>query len=140
MPGLPGPGSRHGIYVYQDGDWRLLRSEGGAFTLGELGDGVYLVYFDNAYCPACRAQDPHFEEIVRWYKGRAKFVVVLCNWFEEDCRSEAAAATFRKFQVKSSPTIVVARVEGGKAVKVETLQGVRPAPVLRIYLDSALKG
>lgn len=141
MPGeMPGPGSPHGIYVYSGGSWRLLRSEGEAFRLGELGDGVYLVYFDNTLCPACREQDLHMVEIVKRFGGdeRIKLVIVLCDWFTQICDSPAAAETIKNLDVVASPTIVVAAVKGGRIVYREEFQGARPAGVLEIYLKRAL--
>ncbi len=140
MAGLPGPGSDHGIYVYEGGSWRLLRRDGGAFALGELGDGVYLVYFDNLLCPACREQDLELVGLLGKLAedGRIKFVVVLCDWFTEICDSGAAAETFKSFSVKASPTIVVAAVRGGRVAYREDLRGLKPSGVIELYLRRAL--
>jgi len=138
---LPGPGSEHGIYVYEGGGWRLLRRDGGGFSIGELGDGVYLVYFDNTLCPACREQDLHLLEVLRRFggDGRVKFVIVLCDWFTSACDSPAAAETMKAFQVSASPTIVVAAVRDGRVVYREELRGVRPSSILSMYLERALR-
>ena len=137
---LPGPGSEHGVYVYEGGVWRLLRREGEGFSLGELGNGVYVIYFDNTLCPACREQDLQMVEVVKRFGGdsRVRLVVVLCDWFTQICDSEAASKTFEEFRVSASPTIVVATVKNGRTVFREDLRGVKPAGVIAMYLERAL--
>lgn len=138
---VPGPGMPHGIYEYREGEWRLLRSDGAPLDLAEAGDGVVVVYFDNALCPACRLQDRYWIDLVRRYSGdsRIRFYVVLCNWFSQNCSSKAAAETFKKYSISASPTIVVAAVKGGRNVYIEVLEGVRTTEVLSLYLSTALR-
>ncbi|WP_143522160.1 TlpA family protein disulfide reductase [Pyrodictium delaneyi] len=124
-----GAGSRNGIYVYdrERGVWRLYRVEGGAFQLGELGDGVYVVYFGNTRCKACRSYDeywhPFVETVGRELEGY-HFVIVLCDWFTHRCSSPAASASFREHRVLASPTTLLAYVVGGKTVYQEKYEGV----------------
>ncbi|MEM1927327.1 MAG: thioredoxin family protein [Acidilobaceae archaeon] len=138
---MPTVGTPNGIYVFQNESkkWVLLRSQGEPFSLGELGEGVYFVYFDNTLCPACRAQDQHVLKILLKYGGNAKivFVIVLCDWFASTCSSQAAAETFRKYEVKASPTILIARVDSN-GVTIEKLEGVRKDSVLEYYLKNML--
>lgn len=131
----PGPGYPHGIYLYKDGKWVLLRDKGGALELGELGPGVYAVYFDNALCPACRVQDMYWERLVKRLGSNhgIYFLVVLCDWFADNCSSEAASESFKKFNISASPTLIIARVEGSSK-DVETLEGVRSDKVIESYL------
>ncbi|MCE4603831.1 MAG: thioredoxin family protein, partial [Aeropyrum sp.] len=140
---VPGPGSKHGIYVYDggSGEWRLLRDGGDPFTPEELGEGVVLVYFDNALCPACRLQDHYWLDVVKKHGGRGgvKFVVVLCDWFTQNCNSEAASKSFEAFKISSSPTIAVFAVKNGKVVYQEFLEGVRPKEIIELYLNKAVK-
>ncbi len=126
VPALP-PDSPHGIYVYAQGSWKLLRSEGPPFQLGELGDGLYMIYFDNTRCEACRMQDPEWFRFVSSYSGPYKLhaVIVLCEWFAQNCKSPAAAETYRKFRIRASPTIIVALVENNKVKCMKMLFGVR---------------
>ncbi|MCX8195640.1 MAG: thioredoxin family protein [Acidilobaceae archaeon] len=136
---MPGPGSPHGIYRYnkESKRWEILRREGEPFRLGELGDGIYVVYFDNLYCPACRVQDHHFYKLFVRYGNAADihFVVVVCNWFAGNCDSKAASGSFEEFEVSSSPTIIVAKVNG-KEVKEERLEGVRTDSVIEYYIKN----
>ena len=139
--GVPGPGTPDGIYVYEEGKWKLLRSDGAPLDLSEAGDGVVVVYFDNALCPACRLQDRYWIDLVRRYSGdsRVKFYVVLCNWFSQNCSSRAAAESFKKYSINASPTIIVAAVKGGKSIYTEFLEGVRSTDVLSLYVSTALR-
>jgi len=128
MKGSPGPGSPHGIYYY-DVDrkqWVLVRQKGESLRLGEKGDGLYVVYFNNAKCAACRAFTPQWDatlEMVTKKLGRIHAFVVLCDWFQGECSSEAAASSFREFDVSSSPTVVVARVSNGSVEESTNLPG-----------------
>ncbi|BAN89655.1 TlpA family protein disulfide reductase [Aeropyrum camini] len=140
---VPGPGSQHGIYIYSPGEggWKIHRVDGGALDPKELGDGVVVVYFDNALCPACRLQDRYWLEVVNKYSGdgRVRFVVVLCDWFSQNCSSKAAAESFNHHRIGASPTIAVFAVKNGEVVYKEYLEGVRPANIIALYIDRALK-
>ena len=140
MKQVPGPGSKHGIYMYQDGSWRLIRSDGDPLRLEEAGDGVVVVYFDNALCPACRVQDRYWLDVVSRFSGspNIRFYVVLCDWFADQCNSEAASKSFKTFGIAASPTIVVAAVKDGKVVYREALEGVRESGVISLYIKEAL--
>ncbi|MDM7274958.1 MAG: thioredoxin family protein [Thermoprotei archaeon] len=139
---MPGPGSPNGIYVYDSKGrvWKVLRAKGEPFKLGELGDGLYMVYFDNLYCPACRSQDHHIYKLVSRYGGKPNlfFVVILCDWFADNCASEAASRTFREFKVSASPTILVASVRGSE-ISQERLEGVRNDSSLEYYVKKFLE-
>lgn len=113
----------HGIYVYSGGEWKLLRREGEAFRVGELGDGVYVVYFDNTRCPACRLHDVSWFPFVEKHAGEAFFVIVLCEWFARRCESPAASKTFLQYRVKASPTTLFARVKKGNIEVEERKEG-----------------
>lgn len=119
----------HGIYVYdrEKDAWRLIRTEGRHFEVGELGDGAYVVYFDNTKCPACRKYDlywyPFMETTAKTLDGY-HFVIILCEWFAGKCRSPAAAATFKHYKVVASPTTLLAYVVDGKTMYTEKYEGV----------------
>ena len=140
---LPGPGNPHGVYVFdrKDSRWKLLRDKGELFKLGELGEGIYLVYFDNLLCPACRSQDVHWQKIVEKYKDSSEFhfVLILCDWFYDNCSSEAASKSFKEYGVSASPTILVARVSKDGKVE-EYLEGVRPDNVIEYYIKKVQGG
>ena len=120
---------KHGIYYYDFNtkSWRLLRSEGDPFTIGELGDGLYMIYFDNTKCEACEMQDEEWIKFIQEFKGTSnlKAVVILCEWFASKCESQAAAETYRRYKVRASPTIIVALYANGKEVCRKLLLGVR---------------
>ncbi|MEM2223742.1 MAG: hypothetical protein QXR02_02980 [Acidilobaceae archaeon] len=134
---MPGPGSPNGIYVYSGAkkSWSLLRKDGEAFRIGELGDGIYVVYFDNLYCPACRSQDQYLYKLLVKYGSEPSifFVVIVCNWFADNCASEAASKTFREYKVSASPTIIVAKVTDNNIVE-ERLEGVRTDGAIEYYI------
>ncbi len=120
----------HGIYLYdpKTEKWEFIRSEGEPFRLGEFGDGVYVVYFDNTRCPACKKYDVHWYPYVKLYCRQTgckdtRFVIILCEWFARNCRSEAASKSFREYGVVASPTTLVALVEEGKKVYEEKYEG-----------------
>jgi len=122
-----GTKSPHGIYIYDPGEdcWVLVRSDGDPFIPSE--DGVYVIYFDNTKCPACRRYDPAWFSYVRkWSKkdSRFHFVIVLCDWFARECKSEAAAKTFREYKVSASPTTIFVYVKNGQRVYDERYEGV----------------
>ena len=50
--------NEHGVYIKTRKGWVLYRKEGDPFKIGELGDKIYIIYFDNTRCPACRMFDP----------------------------------------------------------------------------------
>ncbi|NPA97581.1 MAG: hypothetical protein GXO32_08280 [Crenarchaeota archaeon] len=117
----------HGIYVYdrEADEWVLVATEGEPFK--PTRDGIYAIYFDNTKCPACRRYDPIWFNYVKKYSQKnpqMNFVIVLCEWFARNCKSEAASKTFKEFDVHASPTTVFLYVKGGKAVYKEKYEGV----------------
>ncbi len=118
------PGIPHGIYVYDPGraKWVLEQVEGGAFEPRE--DGMYVVYFDNAQCGACRRYDAFwFDAVPRLVEKGYRAVIVLCDWFQKECDSQAARESFKKYDIHSSPTTVFIYVEGGQAKHTEKYRG-----------------
>lgn len=139
----------HGLYLYEPrhSAWRLIATEGEAFKPAERG--VYVLYFDNAKCSACRKYDNvWFPFVEKWYgEGRGhntRFVIVFCDWFARECKSQAAAETFRKFDVHASPTTVVLYADSDGSVRYqEKYEGVlyefELSLVLKEFEDRALK-
>ncbi len=86
-------------------------------------------------------QDRYWLDLIKRFEGdkRIRFYVVLCDWFTQNCSSEAAAGTFKKYSISASPTIIIAAVRDGKVLYMETLEGVRTAEVLALYVSTALK-
>ncbi len=133
--------SPHGIYLYnsETGLWELLRSDGNAFE--PFGNGVYVIYFDNAKCSACKRYDeiwyPFVEKWVREKGKNVKFVIVLCEWFARECKSSAAAESFKKFDVHASPTTIVLYVDDSNTIKYqEKYEGVMYEFELKLILEN----
>lgn len=122
------PDSPHGIYVYDHSKEKwILRQVSGNPDL-PWDDGVYMIYFDNARCPACRSYDNYWFPFVKIFGklfNDVKYVVVLCDWFARECVSEASSAAFRKFDVHASPTTILLRVENGLIKRKEEISGVK---------------
>ncbi|PMB76955.1 MAG: hypothetical protein C0177_04585 [Fervidicoccus fontis] len=118
-----GPFSPNGIYYFDNGEWKLLRRDGLPFQPGENGDGIYVVYFDNTQCSACRRFDPEWYSFVEEYKDRGKFYIILCDWFARECDSKAASRTFFINEVRASPTTMIFLVKEGAIVKNERIEG-----------------
>ena len=122
------PDSPHGIYVYDfnKDKWVLKMVEGNPVI--PWSDGYYVIYFDNAKCPACRSYDNYWFPFVKLF-GRmfsnVNFVVVLCDWFARECVSEAASGAFRKFDVHASPTTILLKVVNGEIREKKELSGVK---------------
>jgi len=128
----------HGVYVYSVESRSWIPAGRSAL----LGDGVYVIYFDNAKCGACRKFDdywfPFVEEVAP--EGRATFVIVLCEWFAKRCSSDDARDLFKEFDVHVSPTVVFLRREGGKNAKVLKGEGVMPPQWLAITYQLITQG
>ncbi len=130
--------SPHGIYVYDKVRdlWILVKSDGEAFEPTE--DGVYVIYFDNTKCPACRKYDTiWFPFVKKWSKDHPnhRFVIILCDWFARECKSQAASSSFRKYNIHASPTTVFMYVKDGKKVYDEKYEGVLYEFELKLILE-----
>lgn len=95
------------------------------------------MYFDNLYCPACRSQDQYLYKLLVKYSREPDiyFVIVVCNWFADNCTSEAASKTFKEYKVTASPTIIIAKVTNNNVVE-ERLEGVRTDGALEYYIKN----
>ncbi len=118
----------HGIYVYdRDRDkWVLIRRNGEAFQ--PWSDGYYIVYFDNTLCPACRIYDLSWYTFIKLFGKKYEntyYVIILCDWFAQKCRSEAARKSFEKYNIHASPTTLLLYVENGKIVREERIEGAK---------------
>lgn len=122
------PDSPHGIYVYDCSSEKwVLRQVSGNPDL-PWSDGYYMVYFDNARCPACRSYDNQWFPFVKLFGKlfpEVNYVVVLCDWFARECVSEAASSAFKKFDVHASPTTIVFQAVNGQIVRKEEMSGVK---------------
>jgi len=130
--------SPHGIYMYIPAEdaWMLVAQDGDAFKPSK--DGIYITYFDNAKCPACRKYDkiwfPFVREACKKYND-ANFIIVLCDWFARECKSSAASKTFQENDIHASPTTVFFMVKDGKKVYEEKYEGVLYEFELKLILE-----
>ncbi|MGC9012637.1 hypothetical protein [Thermogladius sp.] len=135
--------SPHGVYRYsrENSKWVLISVDDEDFTQ-KLEPGNYVVYFDNAKCPACRVYDMYWYPFVKLLGDAYPFsyLVVLCNWFSKDCGSKAASKAFEKFDVHASPTTVIMTVEnGGRIARSVKVEGVKRMDELAKIVEDYLK-
>ncbi|MCD6428676.1 MAG: hypothetical protein J7L12_03565 [Desulfurococcales archaeon] len=121
-----GADSPHGIYLYDrlNDEWVLASVDGEAFM--PKSDGYYIIYFDNTRCSACRKYDKYWFPYVRKVAKELSdhyFVIVLCEWFARNCRSESASKTFATFDVHASPTTYLLHVKDGEVAYKEKYEG-----------------
>ncbi len=134
--------SDHGIYVYDRnvGKWFYSENE-----TNVLSDGLYVVYFDNTECNACRRYDGIWFPIIESYSREFPYtyVIVLCGWFSNECKSKKASHLFDKFKIKASPTTLFLYVKNGKVIYDERYEGVLEHKdliyVLKTFKDRALR-
>ncbi len=128
MYDVVGVDSPHGIYVYDKemDKWVLIRRDDGGFKPEE--DGVYIIYFDNTMCPACRIYDLSWYPYVKLF-GRllekTHFVIILCAWFAHKCDSEAAKRSFKDYNIHASPTTLLLCIKNGEVKREERIEGVK---------------
>lgn len=120
--------SPHGIYVYNKKDklWDLVAVDGGPFKPWK--DGYWVIYFDNAKCPACRIYDFSwyvYVETIGRTMDDTEFAIILCDWFSRECRSEAAKKSFEEYDIHASPTTILMKVSKGKIEKIEKVRGAK---------------
>lgn len=132
--------SPNGIYIYNhdEGVWYLVKVDDGPFKPNKKG--VYVMYFDNAKCSACRKYDsvwfPFIENNMR-NKKNINFIIILCNWFARECNSKAAAESFKHYDVHASPTTVILYAdENGEVRYHEKYEGVLYEFELKLVLEN----
>ncbi|MEM1541389.1 MAG: hypothetical protein QW101_02545 [Ignisphaera sp.] len=132
--------SQNGIYLYdpKNSVWIFLRSDGDSYKPDKKG--IYVLYFDNAKCSACRKYDNIWFPFVQNNantKNNLYFVVILCNWFARDCTSKAASESFKHYDVHASPTTIVLYVdESGEIKYQEKYEGVLYEFELKLILEN----
>lgn len=130
----------HGIYEYsvEHSMWRFIKSDGEYFKPDSKG--VYVIYFDNTKCSACRKYDGVWFPFVESYtqkKRDTRFMIILCDWFARECKSTAAAESFKKYDVHASPTTIVLYAADDGSVKYqEKYEGVMYEFELKLVLDN----
>lgn len=116
----------HGIYIYDHTSDKWVRVGINGYFKPML-DGIYVVYFDNAKCGACRVYDLFwfpFVKLIGNYRN-VYYAVTLCEWFAKNCNEEAAIETFKYYDVHASPTTVMVLVKNGNVLSKEKIEGVK---------------
>lgn len=135
--------SPHGVYIYDKREEKWLYSEEDRANI--FSNGYYVVYFDNTECSACRKYDKIWFPIVENYSNKFPytFIIILCGWFSNECKSKKAASFFDEFKIKASPTTLFLYVKNGKIVYDERYEGVLEYKdliyVLKTFEDRALR-
>jgi len=132
----------HGVYIYDQGTgkWVYVEFEGEFFN--PKRDGIYVIYFDNAKCPACRVYDIHWFPFVTLLGSTYRntfFVIVLCEWFARNCSSQQASNTFKHYDIHASPTTLLLYVHNGVAVSSEKVEGVKTMDKLAKHIEEFAK-
>lgn len=93
-----------GIYIY-DGVWRKIDVDG---PYVPEDDGIYVIYFRNSGCPACKAFDKIWNKFVLHNREKPiKFTIAQCTEFFINCNSTSAADTFVFYLIFETPQVVV---------------------------------
>ncbi|ABN69417.1 hypothetical protein Smar_0304 [Staphylothermus marinus F1] len=134
--------SPHGIYVYDKGKdkWVLIKKENGPFKPEK--DGFHIIYFDNAKCPACRIYDLTWYPYVKLFGSTLEntyFYIVYCDWFAQECNSEAARKSFKYYNIHASPTTLLLYVENGEVKDQEKIEGAKTLDKLASIIDEFIK-
>lgn len=100
----------NGIYILRNDTFVPLNISG-PFIPRE--PGYYFLYFHNDLCPHCQAFYPKWISYIKSDGGvfrNITVVEIVCNWFTDQCSSDAARATFNLYQVTSSPTFLLIKI------------------------------
>lgn len=102
-----------GVYVYSDGTWSRVYSDG---PFVPSVDGVYVYYFRNRRCPGCKAFDATWLRAVKRSGSELHGVpvVIQCTNFFIECSDQSARDTFILFLITVTPQVVVVVIENGE--------------------------
>lgn len=136
------PRSPHGIYIYdkEKDKWILLDLKQEYFK--PRRDGVYVVYFDNTRCGACRIYDLYWFPYVKLIGSNLEnvyFVIVLCEWFARNCSSKIASKTFQYYDIHASPTTLLLCIKNGEEVDREKIEGVKTMDKIAELVEEFMK-
>jgi len=134
--------SPHGIYIYDHAQDKWIFIDIGGEIFIPRKEGVYVIYFDNTKCPACRIYDIHWFPYVKLIGSSLEntyFVIVLCEWFARECRSTSASETFKYYDIHASPTTVLISVRNGKEIDREKVEGINTMDKLADLVENFIK-
>lgn len=131
--------SPHGIYIYDKNEnkWIYVSCQQDIFI--PKHDGIYVVYFDNTKCPACRIYDIYWFPYVSLLGSSLEntyFTIVLCEWFAKNCKSRIASNTFKYFDIHASPTTLLLCIQNGEIRDKEKVEGVKTMDKLADIVES----
>jgi peroxiredoxin len=107
-------------------DFQLERVDGAPVTLADLHGQPAVIVFWTAWCPVCREEAPHINELAAQFEPRGVRVLGI-NVKDSQARTEAGikdfgilytvlrdadAATARRYKVTGTPTVVFLDKEG----------------------------
>ncbi len=139
---MVGVDSPNGVYIYdkKKNKWVLISTDGEHYVPDE--DGVYVIYFDNTRCPACRIYDLSWYTYIKLF-GKdledVNFVIILCEWFARNCKSEAAKKSFEYYNIHASPTTVLLYVKNGKVVLEDRFEGAKKLDFLASKIEEFIR-
>jgi hypothetical protein len=105
-------------------------------------DGIYVIYFDNTRCPACRIYDLSWYAYIKLIGKNLEnvyFVIILCEWFAHRCRSEAASKSFEHYKIHASPTTLLLYVKDGKIVLEDRFEGAKTIDYLASRIEEFIR-
>ncbi len=97
--------------VYRVEKNKITRMQG----INPLDNEKMLVFFLNKRCIHCLALTPEIEGLIKYLDRERKkttIVLVLCDWFTEECKDENAKKLFEEYNVDSTPTILLLEKKG----------------------------
>ena len=118
------PSSPHGIFVYDKNEGKWLYNSERQDNI--LSNGFYVIYFDNTECSACRKYDKIWFPTVEKHGNKLPytFIIMLCGWFSNECKSKEASSFFDRFKIKASPTTLFLYIKDGRIIYEERYEGV----------------
>ncbi|MEM0355384.1 MAG: hypothetical protein QXT88_04820 [Desulfurococcaceae archaeon] len=130
----------HGIYIYDQHSDKWIKISINGFFKPAL-DGIYVIYFDNAKCGACRVYDLFwfpFVKLIGNYRN-VYYVITLCEWFARNCGEESAIETFKYYDVHASPTTMLLLVRNGNIFSKEKIEGIKRMHELSEIIENFAK-
>ncbi len=131
----------HGIYIYDHERDKWLYIDIGDKPFTPRHDGVYVIYFDNTKCPACRVYDIYWFPYIKLLAphNNIYYVIILCEWFAGRCRSICASVSFKHYDIHASPTTLLLCIRNGREIDREKHEGVKTMDKLAEIVENFAK-